>query len=119
MQSDARTIRDLQAQPAAHLARCRALLVETAIALVIDPRVNPVARSILIARLAVASSDLGAVPDDDPVFLLRVAVDRVVQAHEQPDRWAWQQIVENDLRRELRSYFTRRSDQTHALIAGS
>jgi hypothetical protein len=119
MQRDARTIRDLQAQPEAHLARCRALLVDTAIALVIDTRLVPAARDILLARLAVASLDLGGITHDDPVFVVRAAVDRVVDAQAKPGRWDLHNEADHQLRRALRGFFLARSDKTQALIAGT
>jgi len=119
MENDIRTIRDLQAQPEAHLVRCRSLLVDTAIALVIDSRLHPAARDILLARLAAASLDLGGITHDDPVFVVRAAVDRVVAAQASPGRWDLQNEADHDLRKVLRGFFLARSDKTQALIAGS
>ncbi len=116
--NDTRTIRDLRDLPADRVARCRALLVETAVALVVQKRLVPNARAILVARLQVALADLACVVEE-PIYVVRMAAERVVRAYEKPDAWSWQDQAENDLRMALQSYFAARSDAAYARLGGA
>lgn len=113
--NDPRTIRDL---PADRVARCRALLVETAVALVVQKRLAPKARELFVDRLQVALADLACVVEE-PIYVVRVTAERVVRAYEKPDAWSWQDQAENDLRVALQSYFAARSDAAYARLGGA
>jgi hypothetical protein len=116
--NDTRTIRDLQSLPADRVARCRALLVETAVALVVQKRLVLHARTLLVGRLQVALADLACVVEE-PIYVVRMAAERVVRAYEKPDAWTWQDQAENDLRIALQSYFAARSDAAISRLSGA
>lgn len=116
--TERRTIRELQSQPPAHLARCRALLVETAVALVIWTHVAGPARDILVARLAIVLPDLDAVIDP-PMHAICVAADRLVRAWQDPDAVQRVHEAENRLRYVLHLFFVARSDAALARFNGA
>jgi hypothetical protein len=113
--TDPRTIDQIKAIDERRVKQCRAVLIETAVALVVQKRLVPRARAILVSRLQVALADLGA-QMDDPFYAVRVACDRVVRAHEKPDAFSWQDQTENDLRACLQGLYAARSDAAWALL---